>query len=233
LHRNIFVDIRIILGKIQFVHRIKRCLKRGSTMSPPMKTSGTKTDGANIMMMTPEQLIEVQKANLEKFLGFSQKSFGNVEKVVELNLNAVKSYMEDSVEAMKALSSAKDIQEFVAVSSSVAQPLSEKAVAYSKDMYSLSSGVVSEAAKLVEEQVAENNTKIVELFEAASKNAPSGSEGAVALMKSALTAANSAYDSVSKATKQAVEMAEANVEAATKATIKASNATSSKARKAA
>ncbi len=185
------------------------------------------------MMMTPEQLIEMQKANLEKLLGLSQKSFNNVEKVVELNLNAVKSYMEDSAEAMKALSSAKDIQDFVAVSSSVAQPMSEKAVAYGKDMYTLSSGVASEAAKLVEEQVAENNKKIVELFEAASKNAPAGSEGAVALMKSALTAANSAYDSVSKATKQAVEMAEANVEAATKATIKASNATSSKARKAA
>ncbi len=185
------------------------------------------------MMMTPEQLIEVQKANLEKLLGLSQKSFSNVEKVVELNLNAIKSYMEDSAEAMKALSSAKDIQDFVAVSNSVAQPMSEKAVSYGKDLYTLSSGVASEAAKLVEEQVAENNKKIVELFEAASKNAPAGSEGAVALMKSALTAANSAYDSVSKTTKQAVEMAEANVEAATKATIKASNATSSKARKAA
>ena len=39
-------------------------------------------------------------------------------------------------------------------------------------------------------------------------------------MKSALTAANTAYDSVSKATKQAVEMAEANMDAATSATIK-------------
>lgn len=185
------------------------------------------------MMMTPEQFLDVQKSNLEKILGLSQKSFSNVEKVVELNLNAVKSYMEDSVEAAKALSSAKDIQDFVAVSSSVAQPLSEKAAAYGKDLYALSSGIASEAAKLVEEQVAESNKKFVELFESASKNAPAGSESAVALMKSALTAANTAYEGVSKATKQAVEMAEANVEAATKATIKAANTASSKARKAA
>ena len=40
------------------------------------------------------------------------------------------------------------------------------------------------------------------------------------MLKSAVAAANSAYDSVSKATKQAVEMAEANVAAATSAAVK-------------
>lgn len=186
-------------------------------------------------MMTPEQILEVQKANLEKLLGLSQKSFGNVEKAVELNLNAAKTALEDGVEAVKALASAKDVQDFVAVSSSVAQPLSEKAVAYGKDVYALTSGMFAEAGKLFEEQVAESNKKFVELFETASKNAPAGSESAVAFMKSAMTAANTAYDSVTKATKQAVEMAEANVEAATKATLKAaSTATAApKARKAA
>lgn len=182
------------------------------------------------MMLTPEQIVEVQKANLEKLLGLSQKSFIHIEKAVELNLNAVKTSLEDGVEAVKALSSAKDAQDFVAVSSSVAQPLSEKAVAYSKDVYALFSGIVSEAAKLVEEQVNDSNKKFVELFEAATKNAPAGSEGAVALVKSAITAANTAYDSVSKATKQAVEMAEANVEAASKATLKAANAAASSAK---
>lgn len=184
-------------------------------------------------MMTPEQFLDVQKTNLEKILGLSQQSFSNVEKVVELNLNAVKSYMEDSAEAMKALSSAKDIQEFMAVSSSVAQPMSEKAMAYSKDLYALTSGFASETAKLVEQQVAESNEKLAEIVETASKNAPAGSESAVAFMKSALTAANTAYDSVSKATKQAVEMAEANMDAASKATIKATNTATTKARKAA
>lgn len=172
------------------------------------------------MMMTPEQFLDVQKANLEKVLGFSQQSFNNVEKLVELNLNAVKSYMDDSVEAVKAMASAKDIQEFVAVSNSVSQPISERVAAYGKDLYTLSSGIASDTARLVEEQVSENNRKFVELFETASRNAPAGSESAMALMKSAMTAANNAYDSVSKATKQAVEMAETNMEAATRAAYK-------------
>lgn len=175
-------------------------------------------------MITPEQIINAHKSNLEKLLSLSQKSFSHLEKAVELNLNAVKTALEDSVEAVKALSSVKDAQDLVAVSTSVAQPVSEKAVAYSKDLYSLFSGIASEAAKLVEEQVSDSNKKFVELFEAATKNAPAGSESAVALVKSAITAANTAYDSVSKATKQAVEIAEANVDAASKATLKAASA---------
>ncbi|MGE5639381.1 MAG: phasin family protein, partial [Clostridia bacterium] len=48
-----------------------------------------------------------------------------------------------------------------------------------------------------------------------SKNAPAGSDVAVAAVKSMLAAANSAYDNLTKVTKQATEIAEANVNAAT------------------
>jgi hypothetical protein len=45
-------------------------------------------------------------------------------------------------------------------------------------------------------------------------------------VKSAIAAANSAYDNFSKAVKQATEIAEANVAAATNATVKAVTTTS-------
>ncbi|MBS0317768.1 MAG: phasin family protein, partial [Proteobacteria bacterium] len=41
-------------------------------------------------------------------------------------------------------------------------------------------------------------------------NAPAGSETAVAVMKSAVAAANNAYESVQKVVKQATDLAEAN-----------------------
>ena len=47
------------------------------------------------------------------------------------------------------------------------------------------------------------------------KSAPAGSDVAVAAVKSMLAAANSAYDNLTKVTKQATEIAEANVNAAT------------------
>jgi hypothetical protein len=46
--------------------------------------------------------------------------------------------------------------------------------------------------------------------DSATKNAPAGSETAVAVMKSAVAAANNAFESMQKAVKQASDMAEAN-----------------------
>ena len=58
------------------------------------------------------------------------------------------------------------------------------------------------------------------------KNAPAGSENAVALVKSAMAAANNAYESVSKAAKQAADVAEANFTAVTNTAMKATQAAS-------
>ena len=48
-----------------------------------------------------------------------------------------------------------------------------------------------------------------------SKNAPAGSDVAMAAVKSMLAASNTAYDNFTKVTRQATEIAEANVAAAT------------------
>ena len=66
------------------------------------------------------------------------------------------------------------------------------------------------------------------VVDTAVKNAPAGSENAVALVKSAVAAANNAYESVHKASKQAVEVAEANFQAMSSTAVKAASATKSK-----
>ena len=70
--------------------------------------------------------------------------------------------------------------------------------------------------------MAEGQKQFTASIDAMAKSAPAGSEGVVTLMKSAVSAANTAFDQVQKATKQAVEAAEANLTAATKATRPAS-----------
>lgn len=180
------------------------------------------------MLTSPEQFIEAQKAQLNTLIGLSQKSFANVEKAVELNMNTAKSFLDDSAQAMQSILAVKDVQELVTVTSNVGQPMAEKGVDYGKEVYGLVSNMATEASKLLEEKLAEGNKSFVELFESASKNAPAGSESAVAFMKSAITAANSAYDSVSKAAKQAVELAESNVATATTTAVKATKAASAK-----
>ena len=61
-------------------------------------------------------------------------------------------------------------------------------------------------------------------MDTALKSAPAGSENAVTLVKSAISAANNAYESVQKAAKQATEMAEANFSAVTSTAVKAGQA---------
>ena len=69
--------------------------------------------------------------------------------------------------------------------------------------------------KAAEAQVADAQKKFMSLVDSAVKNAPAGTENAVALVRSAVAAANNAFESVQKAAKQAADVAEANFQAVT------------------
>jgi cell division septum initiation protein DivIVA len=98
------------------------------------------------------------------------------------------------------------------------QPATDKVTAYYKHVYEIANDTGTELAKLFEKQFAESNKQLYAAIDALAKNAPAGTEGVVTLVKQAVSAANSAFDQVSKATKQAVEVAEANMAAAAKTT---------------
>jgi len=91
----------------------------------------------------------------------------------------------------------------------------EKAIAYSRSVYEVAAQTNGELAKFLEAQAVEFNKNLVALLDKVSKNAPAGSDVAVAAVKSALAAANTAYESFNKVAKQATEIAEANFAAAT------------------
>ena len=131
----------------------------------------------------------------------------------------------------KALLAAKDVQELINLQASLAQPIVEKAVAYARSVYEITSQSQEEVSKVFEGQVAEINKGVASALDKAAKSAPAGSDVAVAAVKSAIAAANSAYDSMSKAAKQVAEIAEANVAAATNATVKAVSTTAKTAAK--
>ena len=177
-------------------------------------------------MLTPEQLVASQKANMETLYGLTTKAFEGVEKLVELNLQATKAALAESQAHANAMLSVKDAQELIALQAGLFQPLAEKAAAYSRHLYDIASGTGAEFSKAFESKVAEGQAQFASLVDNAAKNAPAGSETAVAMMKSAVAAANNAFESVQKAVKQASDMAEANFNAvATSATNAAKNAT--------
>lgn len=170
---------------------------------------------------TPEQFAASQKASLETLVGLTNKAFDSAVKLAELNIQTARDAFAQGQEQAQAAFSAKDPQGFFAVQANLAQPAAEKAIAYGRSVYDIVSAAQSEFARAAEAHLAEQQRAVHSFVETAAKNAPAGSESAVAAIKTALNAASSAYESVNKATKQAVELAESNFEAATKVATKA------------
>ncbi len=180
-------------------------------------------------MMTAEQIVASHKANVETLFGLTAKAFAGVEKMVELNLNAAKAALDESAHNTQAALSAKDAQELLAMQAALLQPLAEKTAAYSRHLYDIATGTSGEFTKAMEAQSAAAQKQFAALVESTAANAPAGSEQAVAMMKGAVSAANSAFESVQKAVKQASDMAESNITAMTQ-NATASAKTSSKKR---
>jgi phasin family protein len=161
-------------------------------------------------MLTTEQMIAAQKANIETLYGLTQKAFEGVEKLVELNLQATKAALADTANSTQAIMSVKDAQELLALQAQLMQPLAEKATAYSRQLYEIAAGTGGEFAKAAEGQAVDAQQKFMNVVDNVAKNAPAGSETAVTVMKNAVAAATTAMESVQKAVKQASDMADAN-----------------------
>lgn len=182
-------------------------------------------------MLTAEQVMAAQKANLETLFGLTQKAFEGVEKLVELNIQASKAALTESSSHSQAVMSVKDAQELLALQAGLMQPLAEKTAAYSRHLYDIASGTGAEFAKAAEAQASDAQAKLLAVVDNAAKNAPAGSETAVAALKSAVTAASTAMESVQKAVKQATDMAEANFNSVAATAVNAAKTTTAGAKK--
>jgi phasin family protein len=168
-----------------------------------------------------EQLVALNKANLEAAVRFAGIALEGAERMLEVQLRAAKTAFAEGVHQAKALAEVKDLQELAQLRNNMAQPSLEKATNYVRSVYDVAAATQTEINKLVEEQVAEFNRHVVTGLDKVVKAAPAGSEVAVAAVKTAISAVNSAYDNLSKSAKQFAEMSQANVEAATSQAVNA------------
>ncbi|MBZ2209119.1 TIGR01841 family phasin [Massilia soli] len=170
------------------------------------------------MFAFPEQISNATKANMEAqfamFSSLTTKAFEGMEKLVELNLTAAKATLEESSQTAKQLMSAKNPQEFFTLSAAQAQPTAEKAMSYGRQVAAIATGAQQEFTRAAEEQIAEGGRKVLSLVDEVTKNAPAGTENAVAAFKAGLTNASAGYEQFTKTAKQAAQVVETNVTAA-------------------
>jgi phasin family protein len=98
-------------------------------------------------MMTPEQFTAANKANLDALVELTRKSFEGVEKMVALNLQAMRCAMGESAERSKALLAVKDAQGLASLQAHLVQPTTEQVTAYSRQVYDIATSTQSEVSR--------------------------------------------------------------------------------------
>ena len=172
-------------------------------------------------MINANQFADANKASMNTLFGLSGQAMQGLEQLVKLNMQVVKTVLAELQEGSQAAMSAKTPEVFIKLQTSALQAIPEKAASYGRQVQQIITDATATQRAAVEAQVAAAQGKFLEVVDGAAKNAP-GSEHALALAKSAVAAANNAYEGVNKASKQVTEAIAANVakvtEAATAAT---------------
>jgi len=168
------------------------------------------------MYQASEQLMALNKAQLEAAARFAGVALQGAEKMLGLQFQAAKDVFADSIENARALAAVKDLQELAALKDNLAQPSLDKATAYAKSMYDAAVDTQAQFGRLIEQQVADFNKQVVTLVDRLAQDAPAGSEVGVTALKSGIAAVNAAYDNLARLTKQFAETAQTNIESAGK-----------------
>ena len=175
------------------------------------------------MITNLEQFAAANKASVDAMLSLANTALASAERIAALNLNTARSMLETGVANTKAVLGAKDPREAMSVAAAQIKPAVEQSVAYNRSLYEISAQSKEEVSKQLESQFGDFQKQVSSLMEKAAKNAPAGSDAAVAAVKSALDAANSAFDNMKNVVKQASEMTETNIAKATSAAVNAAN----------
>lgn len=173
------------------------------------------------MVDVSEQMNEFSREAVQSASRLSKLSLQSAEKILALQLRFAKSSLDESTKAAKALAGAHDVQEFLALRARAAETAMESFMAYSRSLYEVASEAQGELSKIAEERMSGLQKAVAETVDAATRNAPAGSDVAVAALKSSMAAATNAFDSFTKAARHAASFTDAGVKAAARPKAKA------------
>ncbi len=163
-------------------------------------------------MFKIDQFAAANEAAIDQFNYFAQLSLANAEKFASLGLSASRESVEQAAAHAQSLAGARDVQEVVALNSAAVEPALKRAYSYSRTAFETVATTNDEVKKVFEKQAADLNKSTVAALEEAFKYAPAGSDAVVGQMKSAMAAAQGAYDNLAAINKQFYDTVEATVQ---------------------
>ena len=172
------------------------------------------------MSKAPEQLTEMNRKAAETAMKLTQLSIEQGERLMKLQLDAVRGMMDDGMKAARALTEARDPQQWSALQQKNMQDMLARMTEYSRSVQDIAGKTQQEISGLVESRASAMNAQFQAMVDEMAKSAPAGSEPAVAAMKQTLAAANALADTMTKTAQQFAKSAESAIKVAADAAAK-------------
>lgn len=160
-----------------------------------------------------EDLMQFYKSNVSTFFSLANEAFEGAQKLAELNLQAARIVVEESVVRLRETKPEAAATEWLASPLHLVQSAGAKTLSYQQHVHDIAVATQSASAKIIDAQYDEFSRDVLARIDGWAKHAPAGSETAVVAVKSAFSTASNTAETVRKSVRSVVEAAQANVSA--------------------
>jgi phasin family protein len=161
-------------------------------------------------MLSTTPAIPSLESWVDTAFGLAKKTLEGIDQLSTLNLQLVKTLLSESAEKAYAAVAARSPDELMALQTAAWQALPAKSTAYTRQAQAIVAAMVDAYRATAEAQAAEFEATLLGTMNDTLKALPGGEE-AVALTKSAIASARSAYDGAAQAQKQVADAVAENL----------------------
>lgn len=159
-------------------------------------------------MSTNEHLGRMQIDHVSAAFSLAQQTFQVFEEFVELNQQVLRQALVESEQSWQVAMSGKTPLELWLHQANAMRPTAEKVLSYNHQLVGIATRAQAQFLKFIEARFQYCNSELQTAVDGVAQNAPAGAEAAVTVLKTTLSNAGVAYDTVLKAAAQAIAMAQ-------------------------
>lgn len=160
-----------------------------------------------------QNLMDLNRQAIDTAHQLSLAAFNGLEKLLQLNAQAIKANWDEQVLRTNALLDARTPDTVGETLNQAATPASEKLSSYTQHLINISQETVTEMQKILQKQFGEQGQQfhaaVERMGQAIGQSVPNGFEGILPMFRSAVDSANDMVDQYNKNSRQIVDMAEA------------------------
>jgi phasin family protein len=157
-------------------------------------------------MLKTEHVTASNRTGLETLAELTRDALDNVEKLSTLQFQALRATLDDSSSHGVRVLGAQNLQELAAVQNGAARPSAEKMLAYNRHLVEIAAATHAEFRKVAQARVNEQCRIALAWLDDYAKHALPGSETAITLMRTTITATQNACDALQDASQHAIHL---------------------------